>query len=393
MKRFLLDKFWLCLWSGFAVFAIIFLPIFSAQGVTLDWSGYSRLDTHYQHQEKRAYGGYQLVLQPSLSVLDGLNIIGRLELYPSNKEKLFYSSSTYSTYRSFGLPFFYREKGKTKKTLSFSPLFFDIPHIYIKYETEFFQLQGGRSPRHFGLGATYNKGNAFDYWLTTLNQVAFYTEYGPFYIQPVFIMEASSFLGLLQGGILQDFWKAEAFYRYNIETSENYIEVFGEYKKKPWKAGLSFSYKKSEQSAYGVALEGETELPWSFSPEVQFKGGMASKDFSFHPGYDVGFLFQNYSGLPEVVSSEDSNLLFIQEGVLKELVYFSSQLKLALFEKFKLSPLFLLAWSGNKNEMSYELDLKGEYTFEERFVVSLKGGALYQEKWDFGLLSQAVVTF
>ena len=405
MRKFLLNIFWHQFWIRLLFLAGAFLTIFAAQGVSLDWSGYSRVDAYYQNRETRAYGGYQFVLEPTLSVLDGLNIVGRLELYPPNKEKLFYPSFTH---RSLGLPLFYGEKGEFRKTLSFSPLFFDISHIYINYETEFFQLQSGRSPRHFGLGVTYNEGSPFNYWLSTLNQMFFYTEYGPFYVQPALIMQTDTFLGLLQGGILQDSWQAEAFYRYNTKTSENYMEVFGEYSTKQWKAGLSFSYKNSENSAFGVAFEGEAELPWSFNPEIQFKTGMASKGFSFHPGYDVAFLFQNYSGFPSnegslqtissgglnKTSAEDlSSRLFIQEGVLQELVYFSSQLEMSPIESFKISPLVLVAWLGSENDMSYEIDLQGQYAFEERFIILLKGGVLYQKKWDFGLLSQAVVTF
>ena len=330
------------------------------------------MDAYYQNRQARAYGGYQLVLEPTLSVLDGLNIVGRLELYPPNKEKLFYPSYAH---RSFGLPLFYGEKGDFRKTLSFSPLFFDISHLYINYETEFFQLQGGRSPRQFGLGVTYNEGSPFNYWLSTLNQVFFYTEYGPFYVQPALLMETDTFLGLLQGGILQDSWQAEAFYRYNTKTSENYVEVFGEYKKKQWKAGLSVSYKKAENTAFGVAFEGEAELPWSFQPEIQFKAGMASKGFSFHRGYDVAFLFQNYGGFQDnkgslqTVSSDKpfkediSSQLFIQEGFLQELAYFSSQLEVSPVENFKISPLVLLAWLGNENSMSYEIDFKRTIRF------------------------------
>ena len=402
MRGFLLNLFWHQFCIRLLFVAVSFLPVFAAQGISLDWSGYSRMDAYYQNRQARAYGGYQLVLEPTLSVLDGLNIVGRLELYPPNKEKLFYPSYAH---RSFGLPLFYGEKGEFRKTLSFSPLFFDISHLYINYETEFFQLQGGRSPRQFGLGVTYNEGSPFNYWLSTLNQLFFYTEYGPFYVQPALLMETDTFLGLLQGGILQDSWQAEAFYRYNTKTSENYIEVFGEYKKKQWKAGLSVSYKKAENTAFGVAFEGEAELPWSFQPEIQFKAGMASKGFSFHPGYDVAFLFQNYGGFQDnkgslqTVSSDKSSKedissqLFIQEGFLQELAYFSSQLEVSPVESFKISPLVLLAWLGNENSMSYEIDLKGQYTFEERFIVLLKGGVLYRNKWDFGLLSQAVVTF
>ena len=390
MKSFVSNHF--CLWSVLqpVFFLSTFFTVFAAQGVTLDWSGYSRMDAHYQNKDTRSYGGYQLVLKPRLSILDGLNIAGRLELHPPNKKQLFHPSFAH---RSFGLPLFYTEKGNFKDTLSFSPLFFDIAHIYINYETEFFQFQAGRSPRHFGLGVTYNEGSPFSYWLSTVNQLFFYTEYGPFYVQPAIITETNSFSGLLQGGILQDSWQVEAFYRYNTEASENYVEAFGEYKKEQWKARMSFSYMQKEQSALGLAFEGEAGLPWSLSPELQLKGGMASKGFSFHPGYDVGFLFQNYIGSPAKVTSTEASQLLIQEGALHDLIYLSSQLELEVSDSFNFSPLILLAWASSKNKMNYELDLQGQYTLEERFIISLKGGVLYSEKWNFGLLSQAVVTF
>ena len=335
-----------------------------------------------------------MVLKPKISVLDGLNVSSRLELYPSNKDALFHPSPLNSVHRSFGLPLFYAVKGEMREELPLSPLFFDISQLYINYETEFFQLQGGRSPRHFGLGITYNSGenDPFNHWVTTLTQFFFYTEYGPLYVQPALIVEKSHLLGFLQGGIDQDSWKAEAFYRYNTGTSESYLEIFGEYKKNPWEARLSFSYPFTDTSAFGLAFEGEIELPWTFNPKAQVKGGMAARKFSFHPGYDVSLLFQNYNGQPKLPQDKPNQLL-IQEGVLQDVIYFSPQVEMSLSKNLKITPLILLAWLSEDNKMSYELDIKGQYDLEERFIITLKGGVLYKEKWDFGLLSQAAVTF
>ena len=281
------------------------------------------------------------------------------------------------------------------KTFPFHRLFFDISQLYINYETEIFQLQAGRSPRHFGLGVTYNSGenNPFGYWISTLNQLFLYAEYGPLYIQPALIIEESNLSGLLQGGIDQDSWKAEAFYRYDTVTSENYLEAFGKYKKDSWEAKLSFSYPFKENNSFGLAFEGEMKFPWDLKPKARLKGGMAAKKFSFHPGYDVSFLFQNYGDSPVQSSEENSLQLPIQEGTLRDVIYLSPEVELTVSDSFKITPLVLLAWMSDTNKMSYELDLKGQYNLEEKFTILVKGGVLYREKWDFGFLSQAAVTF
>lgn len=411
-----------------------------AESLTFNWSGHSRIEGYYQHGPTRAYGGYQLVLEPELSVLDGLRVSARLELHPPDKARLFYDKG--GPHRSFGLPLFYIEDGKARKDILFSPLFFDIARVFLDYETEFFRLQAGRSGRHFGLGVTYrDEEDPFNHWLSTLNQVFFYTEYGPFYIQPAALMEKDTFLGILQAGLIQNFWKLEGFYRYNTELSEHYGEAFGEYQADNWKSGLSFSYTEKSSSSFGLAFEGELDLPWSLKPRLQLKSGMASKGFAFHPGYDVGLLFQNILGesqrntqarspsrtavrfplesgavggtigkdgsisiepgevvLPAVQEFSNTQAhtkeLLIREGVLQDLLYFAPQVELSISESFKISPLILLAWQNDKDTMNYELDLKAQYSFEEKFFVLLTGGVLYRDKkWDFGLLSQAAVTF
>lgn len=399
----------------------LFLPSWNAEALTLDWTGHSRLDAYYQTEENRIYGGYQLVLQPTLSASDDLNISGRVEIY-TPQSGLFYPSTVD---RSFGLPVFYWENGKAIKKLRFSYLFPEISQLYIDYKTELFQLQGGRSSRHFGLGITYNsKEDPFSYWISTLNQLFFYTEYGPFYIQPTFIAESESFLGLFQGGIVMDFWQIEAFYRYNTKKEEHHAEAFGKYGKEKWELRFSFSYQEADSSAFAFVFEGEVDLPWRFKPKIQLKSGLASKGFSFHPAYDAALLFQNYSGEPK--SSPTDNLLqqphkpivvggtfnetgiqriqpksspsaekrlSIQEGSLKDLIYFAPQMEFSFFKNFKVSPLILIAYQNSERQMNYEFDLQMKYKLEENFTFALKGGALYKKNWNLGILSQAAVTF
>lgn len=391
---------------------LLCIPFLNAKALTFDWTGYSRLDAYYQTEESRMYGGYQLVLQPTLSALDDLNISGRVEFYTPQSGKLFYPSTVD---RSFGLPLFYWENGKARKGLRFSTLFPEISQLYIDYKTEFFQLQGGRSPRHFGLGVTYNnREDPFSYWISTLNQLFFYTEYGPFYIQPTFIAESESFLGLFQGGLMMDFWQVEALYRYNTKKGEHYAEAFGKYGKEKWELRFSFSYKEADNSSFGLAFEGEARLPWRFKPKIQLKGGLASKEFFFHPAYDVALLFQNYSGeakslpVPGSISEQTAlteteeglvplqkyeKKLFIQEGTLQDLIYFASQMEFSFFKDFKVSPLILIAYLNSEKQLNYELDLQMEYKLEENLTFALKGGALYRKKWNLGILSQAAVTF
>ena len=110
-------------------FCAIFLcaPFLKAKALSLSWSGYSRIDAYYQTENKQIYGGYQLVLKPSLSALDDLHINGRVEIYTPQSKSLFYPSTTD---RSFGLPLFYWENGHARRLPSSTLLPGNFPDIY-----------------------------------------------------------------------------------------------------------------------------------------------------------------------------------------------------------------------------------------------------------------------
>ena len=174
-------------------------------------SGGAGFEGFYQNEGQRGFGRGWFVLNPSLSVLDGLSIQTRLELYSSKTDPLLLSSK--DSERSFGLPYFYMSRGKMKN-VSLSPLLFKVQRFYINYETEFFILQAGRSGRHFGLGATYNdtKDLSLKHWSSAVQQLFFYTEYGPFHIEPALILHPEKHASLLlQGGIQKRFGKRRVF--------------------------------------------------------------------------------------------------------------------------------------------------------------------------------------
>ena len=192
-------------------------------------------------------------------------------------------------------------------------------------------------------------------------------------------------------GLKQPDWKLEGFYRYNTSLSQGFLEMYGEFFKKTWEVKASVSYSFEDKPSFGIATEGGIKLPFPLSSRLEFKAGMASEKFAFHSNYDVAFLLWNRF----VFQEKDSQKLLLQEGSVKELVYFMPSLKMEwLKKKFHLKPSLFLSQTLTDKKMHYELDLNARYFFSRNFFASITGGLAYESKRaNYGVLAQAAVTF
>ena len=387
-----------CFKSPVFIFISACLVLFSfvSPGVSLDWSGFSRLEAYYQHSSNY-YGNYQLVLQPKIQVLDGLDITGRFYLNSldlKTREEAIKPLSSQGIQRQTGPVFIYNQ---FKQEDLFEYLFFNLSQFYLNYQDEFFKIRLGRAPYHFGMGLTYSASeNPFHHWINVYNLAALHLELSSFYFQPAVLQEPAGqdrdkLSALAQAGAKGENWELALLYRYN---KIHFIEAFGEYKKEDkWeiKATGATHSNQGDQTNLLLALEAKMPFNLKIPFEVGLNTGGAFGDLSFHPNYNVALLFWNRWISPE--NKKDS--FYIAEGQIQQGLYFSPQIVFSFFEEeLKIRSLVLLARDLDNKTWSYELDLEGLYQLNKNFFLSLKGGGLYTDKnFYFALLAQAAVSF
>ena len=402
------------------VFFILFLFFFSfsSWSLSLDWSGWTRWESYYQkdssvHSDYSDYSNYHFVLQPTIHVVDGLNIIGRLDL--SSLGESSFSSSPIE--RQTGFVFIYGENSKQQK-LEFPPLFLRLSQIYMDYQAEFFTIRLGRAPYHFGMGTTYSASqDPFQHWISVYNQAVLYLEHSPFYFQPAILHQKESsvagadqakkatavlpgypgegpVLGVAQAGLLNEAWKLEALYQYDFFKSHSFMEVFGRYEQTGWEVKGSASYAFEKDTNMSLALEAFVPIPAKIPLQLEIKSGGAFGGFSFHPNYNVALLFWNRYMQAPTNSNSSASSFQIATGQIQNGIYFSPRLLFSfLDDHLEVRPLLLLARDLNEKKFNYEFDLEGIYQLDENLFFSLKGGALYTKELHLALLAQAAVSF
>lgn len=380
---------------SFQSFLLVFLSAFSlpSWSLTFDWSGWSRMEAYYQHSpSKNYYGNYHFVLNPDIQVLDGLNLVSRLDL--KNFGESSFAPSSY--YRQSGLVFLYNDKD-----LKIASPFLSLSQIYIDYQNEFFKIRVGRAPYHFGMGLTYLASkDPLNHWISVYNQVSLYLEYSQFYLQPGFLQkEGNSFLALLQAGIHLEALEASLLLQYDLKEN-SLAEAFGHYKKDNLEVKASASYAFKDETHLLAAVEALVPIPSKIPVQVELKAGMALGDLLFHPGYNVALLLGNRAisapkePLPGESSSPSTDFQ-VAEGQIEDRFYFSPSLLFTfLGEDLKVRPLVVVARSFENPEWTYEGDLKAMYNWSENFFLSLTAGALYEkEELQWAVLGQAAVSF
>ena len=254
--------------------------------VSLDWSGWTRLEAYYQHEDNY-YGNFHFVLKPDLFITDNLSFKARLDLLPFLEDKKWTENLQLleSSYRQTGYVFLYKEKGKKKQ--SDFPLAFILPsQFYLDYQEEFFKVRLGRAPYHFGLGNTYSATNdPFSHWISLYNQVSLHIEHSLFYLQPSLLHEPSldslkgHFFIALQAGISKEDWGLAGLYRYDFENS--FIELFGKYKKSSWDLKAASSYLFKSGKNFSLLLEAKTKWHLQIPISFELKAGGSKRGAGF----------------------------------------------------------------------------------------------------------------
>jgi hypothetical protein len=204
----------------------------NAFALSVDWAGNYRFE--YVEVDKPALEDFAggpvrksymlnyLSLSPKIIAADGINIIAKFDVLPSDQ----YTAS--QTGQIFG-------RGPTRANSTGSSSFDDsavagrrqgstnlvVNQLYLNVNQEYGALVVGRAPLEFGMGLSHSAGNgAFDHWFDSEDMVGYKVISGNLSIMPIFarVYDYSP----AQGRDIQDFiWDVQ----YNSSESESSIGV------------------------------------------------------------------------------------------------------------------------------------------------------------------------
>ena len=419
-----------------AFFAFLFLTVFSAQAIVLDWSGSYQVEMNFlQKGDFEEWGRSQLFhnlhLKPDIKAFDNVRVRSWFllsapagsdaTLSPNSDSAKGASSSpalnstkvpasaparSLKHHRSFsrqeGIPF--GLESVSQANLSAKALYLEVAH-------DFGLFQLGWKPHHFGLGLYYNDSSAL--FSPVYNQrgsrgfMAWRGSIGSaYYVSPLIHYIGESLLDLfIQGGYTQKKYGVELIYKtksLGVKTKSNtplqapsYFGFHGYYKTSAFSASLEGG---QAEGVYGGALDLSWQTPAKWL-SLNLQSGLSTfndtSTFYFDPSFSSGlsFLIERYEG-----------------GKEKAPEYLKQYLSYSFHSAFYLAPSAVFSFSNSlslKTVFSTHIDyselnillshaeLTLQYQMEEGLVWNTSLGALFpqEDNWHLGILSQAAITF
>ena len=421
-------------------FAFLFLPVFSAQAIVLDWSGSYQVEMNFlQKGDFEEWGRSQLFhnlhLKPDIKAFDNVRVRSWFLLSapagldatlspvsgsakgassspalnsakePTNADTAD-TADTLRKQRSFhrqeGIPF--GLESVSQANLSAKALYLEVAH-------DFGLFQLGWKPHHFGLGLYYNDSSAL--FSPVYNQrgsrgfMAWRGSIGSaYYVSPLIHYIGESLLDLfIQGGYTQKKYGVELIYKtksLGVKTKSNtplqapsYFGFHGYYKTSAFSASLEGG---QAEGVYGGALDLSWQTPAKWL-SLNLQSGLSTfndtSTFYFDPSFSSGlsFLIERYEG-----------------GKEKAPEYLKQYLSYSFHSAFYLAPSAVFSFSNSlslKTVFSTHIDyselnillshveLTLQYQMEEGLVWNTSLGALFpqEDNWHLGILSQAAITF
>jgi hypothetical protein len=230
---------------------IIFLSLAvlatKAMALSIDWTGgyrieYTEIDrpSLADAKERKAYGLNFLYLQPKIVASDGINIVGRFDVF-SNTHPAYKNSQLGSIFGSGLSSNGNTSNGQNVTSDNQDASMMRVSQLYLTVNQEYGNFIAGRAPIDFGLGMTHNAGlGAFDHWYDTKDMVGYR-----------FIVDNISFMPIMGRVSQKDFGQGV--------TMSDQIFVF-EYDNKEIgaKAGIFHQTRKSSRESNDGLVGGGT---------------------------------------------------------------------------------------------------------------------------------------
>ncbi|OFZ30568.1 MAG: hypothetical protein A2622_08830 [Bdellovibrionales bacterium RIFCSPHIGHO2_01_FULL_40_29] len=153
----------------------IVLATSNAMAMSIDWTGGYRIEYNEidrpslaDSKERKAYGLNFLYLQPKILASDGINIVGRFDIFSNTHSA--YKNSQLGAVVGGGLS----PSAPNVTSESQEASLLRVSQLYLNVNHEFGSLVAGRAPIEFGMGITHNAGlDPFAHWYDTSDMVGY----------------------------------------------------------------------------------------------------------------------------------------------------------------------------------------------------------------------------
>ncbi len=278
---------------------------------SIDWSGGYRIEYNEvdrptlgsdEKKSRKAYGLNYLYLNPKIVASDGINIVGRFDIF--SNEISSYKNSQLGSLIGGGL----HRGGASANGVNVDSQTQDasimrVSQLYLTVNQENAVFIAGRAPIDFGLGITHNAGlNPFDHWYDTRDMVAYR-----------FIIDNISFMPLLAKVSQEDFGQGQT-------TVDQSLVFQYDNKDNGAKAGLfyqirSSSFGSNDSAPYIPAIPGAASVSSSWSTKtVNLFFGRSWEAFQFK--LEASFL----TGDTGIVSTANESIKFNAYAIAAEML-------------------------------------------------------------------------
>jgi hypothetical protein len=162
--------------------ALLFLVLVQkAVATSIDWSGGYRIEYNEidrptldgdSNKQRKSYGLNYLYLTPKIVASDGINIVGRFDIFSNEIDS--YKNSQLGSLIGGGLSRTGKTNGANIDSQNQEASALRVSQLYLTVNQENAMLVAGRAPLEFGLGMTHNAGlNPFDHWYDTRDLISY----------------------------------------------------------------------------------------------------------------------------------------------------------------------------------------------------------------------------
>ena len=399
----------------FLSFIVVMVYPMMAGAFQLDWSGYYKGQALYlfdknergaykkyvkswgaegESIEKKKskdslYGEHSLYLSPTARIADGLEFDANFAFPRAEKGKTYGASKLKGTWKAF----------------TDNPSGLEPTHFYGTYTSEFFRVQFGRLPFHFGLGMTYSEGfhpNEFVY--DVRDAVSVEVRMDSFYVKPYLIFrENHKVAGAVMAGYKNEEFGGELLYRdvffnkgeapSNGVTFKNspYLypgtaSAYAFYNFDPFSARVEWGgfLNKTQLGAMAVVGELDWQVPFYDTNAILF-AGYSKDNYTMNINYGTAFMiWDNY-----VVYAGDTHQTSFTDCAFAALLA-----KTTVFENYEFSVLY--NWMLKDSRQGNEAVVAFAYKTNKGFKWETKAGVLFYKFNEFPYfagLSRAIITF
>ena len=264
-----------------------------AQAISLDWTGgyrieYTEIDrpTLATEKDRKSYGLNYLYLNPKVMASDGIDIVGRFDVFASDIDG--YRNSQMGSLIGGGLSRTGHNNGANVTAESPESSLLRVSQLYMTVKQENAVFVAGRAPVDFGLGITHNAGlGAFDHWYNNEDLVSYR-----------FFVDNVSFMPMIGKVAQKDFGQGVTV------TDEAFVLEYDN-KDNGAKAGVFYQLRNSSlesNDAPGTLVNGSPTVgsPWS-TKTVNLFFGRSWEAFQFK--LEASFLTGD-TGLINTTTSE-----------------------------------------------------------------------------------------